>query len=146
MILAFYNPTYHGLHMERPIVLGADTVGTLHPRTIWSSYVGAASSVPWFGWTGLSTFQEFAGRKRMFWGWLYGMEMDSYKSWILDGVLVQKRNRMSRCLKLHLSVSQFFGTKCTHSHVPGLKGEALFSKLQSFFAMSADRRSVRIRI
>ncbi len=69
------------------------------------------------------------------WGWLYGMEMDLYKSWISDGVLVQKWNRMSRCLKLHASVSQFFGTKRTHSHVPGLKGEALFSKLLSFFAV-----------
>jgi hypothetical protein len=62
-------------------------------------------------------------------GWLYGMEMDSYKSQILDGVLVQKRNRMSQCLKLHASVSQFFSTKRTHSRVPGLMGEALFLKL-----------------
>jgi hypothetical protein len=57
----------------------------------------------------------------------YGMEMDSYKSRILDGILVQKQNRTSGCLKLHASVSQSFGTKRTHSHVPGLKGEALFS-------------------
>jgi hypothetical protein len=74
------------------------------------------------------------------------MEMDLYKSRILDGVLVQKLNRTSRCLKLHASVSQFFGTKRTHSCVPGLKGEALFSKLLSFFALSADRRSVHICI
>jgi hypothetical protein len=67
-------------------------------------------------------------------GWLYGMEMDSYKSRILDGVLVQKRNHTSRCLKLHASVPQLFGTKRTHSRVPGLKGEALFLKLLSFFA------------
>jgi hypothetical protein len=80
------------------------------------------------------------------WGWLYGMEMDSYKSQILDGVLVQKQNRTSRCLKLHVSVSQFFGTKRTHSCVPVLKGEALFLKLHSFFAMSADRRSKQIRM
>jgi hypothetical protein len=79
-------------------------------------------------------------------GWLYVMEMDSYKSQILDGVLVQKRNRMSRCLKLHASVSQFFGTKRTHYRVPGLKGEAVSLKLRSFFGMSADHRSVRIRI
>jgi hypothetical protein len=46
-------------------------------------------------------------------GWLYGMEMDSYKSRILDGVLVQKQNCTSRCLKLHASVSHFFGTKRT---------------------------------
>ncbi len=75
----------------------------------------------------------------------YGMEMDSYKSRISDGVLVQKRNRTSWCLKLHASVSQLFSTKRTHSRGPGVKGEALFSKLQ-FFDMSADRRSVRIRI
>jgi hypothetical protein len=74
------------------------------------------------------------------------MEMDLYKSRILDGVLVQTRNRTSRCLKLHASVPQFFGTKRTHSCIPGLKGEALFLKLQSFFAMSADHRSVRICI
>jgi hypothetical protein len=60
------------------------------------------------------------------------MEMDSYKSRILDGVLVQKLNRMSQCLKLHASVSQFVGNKRTRSRVPGLKGEALFLKLQSF--------------
>jgi hypothetical protein len=62
-------------------------------------------------------------------GWLYGMEMDLYKSRISDGVLVQKRNCTSWCLKSHASVSQFFGTKRTHSRVPGLKGEALFLKL-----------------
>jgi hypothetical protein len=73
------------------------------------------------------------------------MEMDLYKSQILDGVLVQKQNRMSRCLKSHASVSQFFGTKRTHSRVPVLKGEALFSNLPSFFCVSADRRLVRIR-
>jgi hypothetical protein len=70
------------------------------------------------------------------------MEMDSYKSRILDGVLVQKQNRTSQCLKSHVSVSQFFGTKRTHSRIPGLKGEALFSKLSSFFGVSADRRLV----
>ncbi len=60
------------------------------------------------------------------------MEMDLYKSQILNGVLVQKQNCTSWCLKLRASVSQFFGTKRTHSPVPGLKGEALFSKLRSF--------------
>ncbi len=77
-------------------------------------------------------------------GWLYGMEMDSFKSRISDGVLVQKQNCMSRCFKLHASVSQFFGAKHTHPRVPGPKGEALFSKLRSFFAMSADHRSVQV--
>jgi hypothetical protein len=85
----------------------------------------------------------YRGNKR---GWLYGMEMDLYKSRISDGVLVQKRNRTSRCLKSHASVSQFFGTKRTHSRVPGLKREALFSKLVSFLGVSADRRLVRICI
>jgi hypothetical protein len=80
------------------------------------------------------------------WGWLYGMEMDSCKSQILDGVLVQKWNRTSRCLKLHASVSQFFCTKRTHSRVAGLKGEALFLKLWSFFGVSAHSRSVQICI
>jgi hypothetical protein len=79
-------------------------------------------------------------------GWLYGMEMDLYKSRISDSVLVQKHSRTSQCLELHASVSQFFGTKRTHSHVPGLKGEALFLKPESFFAMSANRRSVQICI
>jgi hypothetical protein len=81
------------------------------------------------------------------WGWLYGMEMDSYKSQILDGVLVQvqKQNCTSRCLKSHASVSQFFGTKCTHSRVPGLKGEALFFET-SFFGVSSNSRLVLIRI
>ncbi len=76
----------------------------------------------------------------------YGMEMNLYKSRISDGVLVQKRNRMSRCVKSHASVSQFFGTKRTHFRVPGLKAEALFSKLLSFFGVSADCRLVQICI
>jgi hypothetical protein len=70
------------------------------------------------------------------------MEMDSYKSRILDGVLIQKRNRTSWCLKSHASSSQFVGTKRTHSHLPGLKVEALFLKLPFF--LSADRRLVQI--
>jgi hypothetical protein len=79
----------------------------------------------------------------------YGMEMDSYVSnlgWGVLMVLVQQRNCMSRCLKLHASVSQFFGTKRTHSRVPGLKEEALFLKLLVFFGVSADPRSVQICI
>jgi hypothetical protein len=70
------------------------------------------------------------------------MEMDLYKSRTLDGVLVQKQNHTRWCLKLHASVSQFFGTKRTHFRVSGLKGEALFLKLQSFFGVSADHRLV----
>jgi hypothetical protein len=72
--------------------------------------------------------------------------MDLYKSQILDGVLVRKQNHTSWCLKSHASVSQFFGTERTHSSIPGLKGEALFLKLPSFFGVSADHRLVRIRI
>jgi hypothetical protein len=72
------------------------------------------------------------------------MEMDLYKSQFLDGILVKKQNRMSQCLKLHASVSQFFGTKRTHSHVPGLKGEALFFWNCFFHCVSADRRLVQI--
>jgi hypothetical protein len=45
-----------------------------------------------------------------------------------------------------VSVSIFFVTKRTHSHVPRLKREALFLKLSSFFGVSADRRLVQIRI
>ncbi len=60
------------------------------------------------------------------------MEMDSYKFQISDGVLALKQNCTSWCLKLHASVSQFLGTKRTHSHVPGLKGEALFSNFEVF--------------
>ncbi len=68
------------------------------------------------------------------------------KSRISDGVLEQKQNRTSRCLKPHASVSQSFGTKRTHSRVPGLKAEALFLKLPSFFGVSTDRRLVQICI
>ncbi len=80
------------------------------------------------------------------WGWQSGMEMDSYKSQILDGVLVQKQNCTSLCLKSHASVSQFFGTKHTPARVPGLKGKALFLKFLSFFGVSANRRLVQILI
>ncbi len=76
-------------------------------------------------------------------GWLSGIEMDSHKSWISDGVLVQTQNCTSQCLKLHASVSQFFGTKRTRSRVPGLKGGALFFTLKSFFGVSADCRFVK---
>ncbi len=63
-------------------------------------------------------------------GWLYGMEMDLYKSRFLDGgpdgiwykheIL---RAGVSNCMRMCLI---FFGTKHTHSFVPGLKGEAFF--------------------
>jgi hypothetical protein len=46
-----------------------------------------------------------------------------------DGYGVQKQKCKSQVLKLHASVSHFFGNKRTQSRVPGLKGEALFSEL-----------------
>jgi hypothetical protein len=57
------------------------------------------------------------------------MEMDLYKSQILDGVLmvlVKKQNPMSPCLKLYGTCLKCFGIEHAHSRVPGLKGEALF--------------------
>ncbi len=76
----------------------------------------------------------------------YGMEMDSCKSRILDGVpmvLVQKQICTSPCLKSYGPCLNFFGTKRTHSRVPGFKGGALFLEL-SFFLLSADRILVQI--
>jgi hypothetical protein len=43
---------------------------------------------------------------------------------------------------LHASVPQFFGTILIDSRIPGLKGEALFLKLFSYFDVSADCRFV----
>jgi hypothetical protein len=64
------------------------------------------------------------------------MEMDSYKSQILDGVLMGSgtktkivRAGVSNCMRQCLN---FFRTKCTHSRIPGLKGEALFLELNFF--------------
>jgi hypothetical protein len=78
------------------------------------------------------------------------MEMDLYKFRILDGVLmvlVQTRNCMSPCLKSYgLCLNYYFGTKRTHSPLPGLMGEALFLELSSFFDVFADSRLVRICI
>ncbi len=74
------------------------------------------------------------------------MEMDSYKTPILDGVLVQNKDvraGVSNCMHQCLN---FFGTKRTHSHVPGLKGEALFLEHKVFFVVSANRRLVQICI
>jgi hypothetical protein len=58
-------------------------------------------------------------------------------------ILVQKIKLYRPGLKLHASVSQFFGTKRTHSRIPGPKGEAPSLKLL-FFGVSADHRLVRI--
>jgi hypothetical protein len=56
---------------------------------------------------------------------------------ISDGVLVQNQNCTSRCLKLHASVSQYFGTECAHSHVPGLKagGSPFFETFKFFWCI-----------
>ncbi len=62
-----------------------------------------------------------------------------YKSRILDSVLmilVQKRNRTSPYFKLYSTSLRCCGTKCTHSGVPGLKGEALFLNSQVFHSLS----------
>ncbi len=70
-------------------------------------------------------------------GWLYGMEMDSYKSRISDSilmVLVPNQNRTSPCLKSYGPCLIFFCTKCTHSRVPGLKGGSPFFGTSQFFS------------
>jgi hypothetical protein len=43
-------------------------------------------------------------------------------------------------------VSQLFWYQCTHSHLPGLKGEALFFRTHKFLLLSADPRLVQICI
>jgi hypothetical protein len=68
--------------------------------------------------------------------------MNLYKSHFLDGCHVvsgTKQNCTGLCLKL-------FGTKCTHSCIPGLKGEFFLSDFEVIFVLSADRRLVRIHI
>jgi hypothetical protein len=52
------------------------------------------------------------------------ISLDSWMIALMD--LVQRQNPTSTCLKSHAYLSHFFGTKCTHSLVPGLKGGALF--------------------
>jgi hypothetical protein len=76
----------------------------------------------------------------MAWKWIR-ISLDSLMVVLM--VLVQKQNCMNLFLKLYGPCLNFFGTKRTHSHVPGLKGEALFLDLHFFF-VSADRRLVRI--
>ncbi len=69
----------------------------------------------------------------------------SLESWmVVLTVVVQKQNLMSLCLKSYGLCHNFFGTKCTHSCIPGLKGEALFSELLSFFVVFANCRLVQI--
>ncbi len=65
--------------------------------------------------------------------------MDSYKSRILDGVLMGSGNKT----KSYEPVSQI--AKRTHSRVFGLKGEVLFLEL-CFFVVSADCRLVQIHV
>ncbi len=64
------------------------------------------------------------------------MEMDSYKSQFLDGrpdgiwykhEILQAS--VSNCMHMCLI---YFGTKHTHSFVPGLKGEAFFPDFHFF--------------
>jgi hypothetical protein len=78
-------------------------------------------------------------------GWLSGMEMDSYKSRILDGILVQKQNRTSRCLKSHASVSQCL---VLNVHIPAYLGSRVkpfFQNIKLFWCV-CQSRLVRIRI
>jgi hypothetical protein len=70
-------------------------------------------------------------------GWMYvgyGMEMDSYKYRISDGVLMgsgsKKISYYAVCMRQCLN---WFITKRTHSCVAGLNGEALFLELLRFF-------------
>jgi hypothetical protein len=78
----------------------------------------------------------------MAWEWIH-ISLDSQMVVLM--VLVKKQNHMSLCLKSYGPVSQIYGTKCTHSHVPELIVEALFLDL-NIFILSANRRLVRICI
>ena len=64
---------------------------------------------------------QFTNTKGGVMGWLYGMEMDLYKSRILDGVLVQNKilwagvsNRMHQCLNflvLNVHIPTYLGSR-----------------------------------
>ncbi len=75
------------------------------------------------------------------------MEMDSYKSQILDGVLmvlVQKQYCTSPCLESYSPCLNLFGTNI---HIPaylGSRGKPFFWNSEVFFIVSADRRFVQI--
>jgi hypothetical protein len=77
-------------------------------------------------------------------GWILwhgnGFVYVSNLRWGVLMVLVQKRNHMSRCLKLHVSVSQsFWYLMYTFPHTWAHRG-SFFLNLQVFFVVSADRR------
>jgi hypothetical protein len=60
------------------------------------------------------------------------MEMDLYKSQILDGVLMvlwYKRKLYKRVSQIACVSVSIVGTKRIHSRIPGLKGEALLLEL-----------------
>ncbi len=63
------------------------------------------------------------------------ISLDSQLIVLMD--LIQRWNPTSPCLKLHAYVSQFFGTKRTHSLVRGLKEEALFPDFKFFLFFSS---------
>ncbi len=66
----------------------------------------------------------------MAWKWIF----ISLKSWMVSWwFLVQTQNCTSPCLKSYGPCLIYFGTKRTHSCILGLKGEALFLELSSFF-------------
>jgi hypothetical protein len=63
------------------------------------------------------------------------MEMDSYKSRILDGVLMGSGTKMKShepVLQIACVSVSIFCTNCTLSRVPGFMGEALFWNFKFF--------------
>ncbi len=73
------------------------------------------------------------------WCWLSGMEMDLYKSRFLDGHSdgIWYKNKIvqagvSNCMRMCLIC---FGTKRTHSFVPGLKEETLLQTFKFFCSL-----------
>jgi hypothetical protein len=76
----------------------------------------------------------------MAWKWIR-ISIESWMvSWYKNKIVrAGVSNCMSQCLN-------FFGTKCTHSLVNWLKGEAFFLTFLCFFGVSADRRLVQIHM
>ncbi len=66
------------------------------------------------------------------WKWIR-ISLESQMIVLMD--LVLRQNHMSPCLKFMRMCLNFFGTKHTHSHVPGLKEEALFWTYKFFFCL-----------
>jgi hypothetical protein len=76
----------------------------------------------------------------MTWKWICLSLTSRMVSWYKNKIV---QADVSNCMRQFLNC---FGTKHTHSSIPGLKGEALFFELK-FFVVSMDHRLiVRIRI